>query len=421
MSLWTLARKSLLSRRSASALTLVSLALAVALLISVERLRQGAEEGFTGTISQTDLIVGARTGPLNLLLFTVFNLGSASNQIQMSSFERYSQHPMVEWTIPISLGDGHRGFRVVATTPAFFEHYRYRGDLALRMQEGTWSTGLWDVVLGAGVARQLKYKLGDSVVLAHGVTRGEGILTHDDKPFHVVGILEPTGTALDQSLYISLEGMEGIHIDWKDGAFPTKDQQISAESLKLEDLKPQFITAFFLRTKSRIETLRLQREINTDTSEPLMAIIPGVALSELWRGMGYLESSLKGISWLVVSIGLLSLVVALLSSLGARRREMAILRALGAGPRQILFLLVLEAMGLVLFGALLGYLLQLVGFEILERILRDGYGIVLSPSALSFDQLKLLAMALTLGLFAGLIPAIAAFRMSVRDGLSPRS
>lgn len=419
MSLWKIAWSSLLSRRAASLLTLLSIALSVALLISVERLKQGAEEGFTGAISQTDLIVGGRTGPLNLLLYTVFNLGSASTQVGMDTFEKYKAHPSVDWVIPISLGDGHRGFRVVATNASFKEHYRFKKDRAIELREGTWSTGLWDVVLGADVARSLGYKLGDKVVLMHGVTSGEGILSHDDKPFHVVGIMEATGTALDQSLYITLEGMEGIHVDWKDGAMPQPGQEVAASALKMEDLKPHNITAFFLRTKSRIETLRLQREINVDPAEPLLAIIPGVALGELWRSLGHVETALRGISWLVLVTGLCTLVVALLTSLSARRREMAILRAVGAGPTQIMLLLGLEALGLVGLGAVLGYLVQSVGFWALGIYLKANYGVVLSDALFSVGQIQLFLGALIFGVIAGLIPAISAFRMSVRDGLRP--
>lgn len=400
-------------------LTLLSIAVSVALLISVERLKQGAEEGFTGAISQTDLIVGGRTGPLNLLLYTVFNLGSASNQVGIETFEKYRQHPSVEWAIPISLGDGHRGFRVVATDASFLQHYRFKKDRAIELAQGEWATGLWDVVLGSDVARTLGYRLGDKVVLAHGVTSGEGVLNHDDKPFLVRGILQPTGTALDQSLYITLEGMEGIHVDWKDGSMPAPGQEVPASSLSAAELKPRTVTAFFLRTKTRIETLRLQREINTDTAEPLMAIIPGVALSELWRSLGHVETALRGISWLVLVTGLCTLIVALLTSLGARRREMAILRAVGAAPAHIMALLGLEAVGLVGLGAILGYVLQAAGFWLLGLYLKSAYGVVLSEAVFSVGQVKLFVGALALGVLAGLIPAISAFRLSVRDGLRP--
>jgi putative ABC transport system permease protein len=419
MNLLRIAWASLVSRKSTSLLTLISIAVSVALLISVERLKQGAEEGFTGAISQTDLIVGGRTGPLNLLMYTVFNLGSASNQVGMESYEKYKAHPAVEWTIPISLGDGHRGFRVVATNQNFYTHYRFKKDKQIELVDGVWSTGLWDVVLGADVARKLQYKLGDQVVLTHGVTSGEGILDHDDKPFRVVGRMQPTGTALDQSLYITLEGMEGIHIDWKDGAMPRPGTEVKADSIKPEDVKPQNITAFFLRTKTRIETLRLQREINTDTAEPLMAIIPGVALAELWRSLGHVESALRGISWIVLLTGLSTLIVALLTSLGARRREMAILRAVGASPLHVLGLLAFEAVGLVGLGVLMGYAFQSVGFWALGMYLKAEYGVVLSEAAFSLGQVKLFAGAMVLGLIAGLIPAISAFRMSVKDGLRP--
>lgn len=418
MNFLSLALKSLRHRRLTTFLTVLSLSLSTVLLLAVERTKRASEEGFTQSISQVDLIVGGRGGALNLLLYSVFNIGNATNNVSWESFQEWSDHPAVDWTIPYSLGDSHRGYRVVGTNEKFYQHYRFRGDQSVSFKAGAPAEGIWDVVLGADVAQKLNYKLGDPIVLAHGVTRGEGVLHHDNKPFVVTGILNGTGTAIDRSLYITLEGMVGLHVDWKDGAMPSKENEISAENLTKEKLQPEAITAFFLRTKSRIETLRLQRDINTYKSEPLIGIIPGVVLGELWQGLGYFEKALKMISWMVVGVGLTAMLIALLTSLNERRREMAILRSLGASPMVIVKLLVFESAFLTVLGVMSGVALQLIGFTVLQGWLENAFGLYLVGSAFTMTELSYILATIALGTLIGFLPAWQASRRALKDGLT---
>lgn len=420
MIFFQLALKSILNRKVSTLLTVLSIAASVTLLLAVERTRRSAEEGFTQSVSQVDLLVGARTGPINLVLYTVFNMGSATNNISWVAYEKLRAHPAVQWTIPYSLGDGHRGFRVVGTDENFYKHYRFQGDRQVEFADGQAPQGLWDVVIGAEVQRRLNYRIGSSVVIAHGVTRSEGIQHHDDKPFRVSGILKPTGTGIDQSLYIQLKGMEAIHLDWKQGVAPTHDTQIPQDSIKEEDLQVEQITAFFLRTKSRIETLRLQREINTFPDEPLLAIIPGATLSELWRGLSQIEVVLRIISWLVLFIGLSSMIAVLLSGLNERRREMAILRSIGASPSQIAGLLVMESFVLTIAGALSGVLVYLGSVWLLRSWLISRFGFYLSGSSLTASEWFYVLVVLGAGVLVGVLPALQARLQSLKDGLSMR-
>lgn len=420
MILFKLAIKSLRNRKVSSVLTIFSIAISVFLLLSVERIKRAAEEGFTHSVSQVDLLVGARTGPLNLILYTVFNMGSASNNISWESYQEIKSKPEIAWTIPYSLGDGHKGFRIVATDENFYEHYRYRSDKKVEFQQGVPALDIWDVVIGSEVEKKLNYKLGDKIVIAHGVTKGDGIQMHDDKPFKVTGILKPTGTALDQSLYISLYGMEAIHIDWQSGAAPTKDKALSPEKITKENIKFGPITSFFLRTKSRIETLRLQREINNFEAEPLLAIIPGVTLSELWRGLSQIAMGLKVISLMVMIVGLASMVSNILSSLNERRREMSILRSIGAGPSQITVLLVFESTLLTFVGVVLGATLQTSSFFLLKKWIENQFGFFIVGEVFTFTEWSYLLVVLICGSLAGLIPAIRASRLALKDGLTIR-
>lgn len=415
-----LALKSLKNRMVSTILTVISIALSMALLLSVERTRRAAENGFTQAISQTDLLVGGRTGPLNLILYTVFNMGSASNNISWKSYQDIRSNPKVEWTIPYSLGDGHHGFRVIGTDENFYQHYRFRGQQSVELAEGVPALDIWQVVIGSDVQKKLNYKLGDKILIAHGVTRSEGVQYHDDKPFYVSGILKPTGTALDQSLYISLYGMEAIHMDWQDGAAPTKDKAIAVDKINRENIKIDQITSFFLRTKSRIETLRLQREINTYAEEPLLAIIPGATLSELWRSLSQIEQVLKLISLMVMGVGMASMLSSILAGLNERRREMSILRSLGAGPLRLTVLLVFESMLLTILGVSLGLIFELSGFFILSGWLAEQYGFYVVGNPITNTEFVYIVLTLCFGTAVGLIPAYRATRLALKDGLSVR-
>ncbi|MEN0059215.1 MAG: ABC transporter permease [Bdellovibrio sp.] len=415
-----LAIKSLRNRTFATLLTVLSISLSVTLLLSVERARRAAEDGFTQTISKTDLIVGARSGPLQLLLYSVFNMGNATHNISYETYEKVRQMPAIAWTIPYSLGDGHRGFRVVGTNESFFANYHYRGDKKVKMAEGREFREIWDVVLGAEVARKWEYKIGSPIVIAHGVTKGEGILQHDDRPFVVTGIMERTGTPLDRAVYISLEGMEALHLDWTDGAAPMAGKGTPREQIHKETIKIHSITSFFVGAKSRIETLRLQREINNYSPEPLSAIIPGVTLSELWNGLSYVEGILRGISAMVVVVGFMAMLIALTTTLNERRREMAILRSIGATSSQIVGLLVFESTLLSLLGVCGGVLLTVVLWVGLKPWLEAEFGLYLAGSGLTAREGLYLLITLVCGAVVGLIPAFRAQQMALKDGLSAK-
>jgi putative ABC transport system permease protein len=418
MILLNLALKSIKNRLFTTSLTVFSIALSICLLLSVERTKRAAQEGFTQSISQVDLLVGGRTGPLNLILYTVFNMGSASNNISIESYEHYKKHPAVEWTIPYSLGDGHKGFRIVATDENFYTHYRFRGQSKIEFASGQPATGIWDAVVGAEVQKKLHYNLNDKIVIAHGVTKGEGLINHDDKPFTVTGVLKPTGTAIDQSIYITLYGMEAIHLDWQSGAAPSKDKAISQDQIKKENIKLGPITSFFIRTKSRIETLGLQREINTYTEEPLLAIIPGATLSDLWRGLSQIDNILKLISWMVIIVGMASMLSSLLAGLNERRREMAILRSLGATPLKITLLLVLESTALTIMGIFIGMLAQYLSFSLLSSWLERNFGFYITGQWFSTLEITYILLTLVLGVLTGLIPALKATQNALKDGLA---
>lgn len=419
MHLLRIALASLANRRFTALLTVFAIALSVCLLLAVERVRTEARASFASTISGTDLIVGARSGSVNLLLYSVFRIGNATNNIRWDSFETLAKHPQVKWAIPLSLGDSHRGYRVLGTDAGYFEHYRYGRGQSLQLAQGKPFADLFEVVLGAEVAEALKYQLGEQIVLAHGVAT-VSLTQHDDKPFRVVGVLARTGTPVDRTLHISLAGMEALHVDWQNGMPARGAARVSAEQAREMHLQPKAITAVLLGLKSKVATFTVQRQVNEYRGEPLLAILPGVALQELWSLMGTAEKALFVVSLFVVLTGLIGMLTAILTSLNERRREMAILRSVGARPWHIAGLLVLEALVLALAGAALGLALLYGGIAASQGWVQAQYGLYLPLALPSAYEWSLLGAILGAALLMGGVPAWRAYRQSLADGLSIR-
>lgn len=418
MPILQLAYKSLLNRRLTAVLTLISIALSVTLLLGVEKLRNESRSSFANTISGTDLIVGARSGSTQLLLYSVFRIGSATNNISWQSYQELAQHPKVKWSIPISLGDSHRGFRVMGTTAEYFQHYRYSRNKGLGFATGRPFEKLYDAVLGADIAHELGYISGQEVVIAHGA--GDiSLVKHDDKPFRVVGILNKTGTPVDRTIHVSLQAIEAIHVDWQGGA-KLPGFQINAEQAERMALQPKSITAFMLGLNSRLATFRVLREINEYKQEPLLAIMPGVALQELWDMMGVAEKALLAISAFVVVVGLTGMVTVILTSLNERRREMAILRSVGAKPMHIFGLILGEAITLTLLGSVLGLLLLYGLLFLAQPIIESQFGLFIAISWPSSYEWKLLLAVIGSGIVISILPAYRAYRYSLADGMSIR-
>ncbi|WP_300555670.1 ABC transporter permease [Maricaulis sp.] len=409
-----LAWKSLINRGTSAALTVLAVTLSVTLFLSVERIQSGVRTSFNSTISGTDIIVGARGGAINLLLYSVFRLGDPTANIGWQSYQRIAGAPGVAWAVPISLGDSHRGYRVVGTTPEYFDHYRYGRDLPLGFAEGERFDGTYQAVLGSEVARQLGYELGDEILLSHGI--GEiSFAEHTGHDFTVTGILAPSGTPVDRSVHVSLESIELIHVGWDTGVAPGARQPREDSG----ELEPETITAAFIGVQSPIRTLSLQRQINTFPDEALSAVMPGVALTQLWQIVGAGERAFRVISLLVLLVGLISILTALTSGLNERRREMAVLRATGAKPRDIFSLLVLEATSLAAIGAVIGIVVTQVAVGIVASIVRTRYGMELGGMPGLMELYVLLAVTFA-GAAAGMLPAWQAQRNALSDGLTPK-
>ena len=405
---------SLYARLLTVSMTIFAISLSLMLYLSVEKLRSSAYTSFTNTISQTDLIVGSRTGSVQLLLYSIFRIGNATNNITWESYQDIIEKDGVEWAVPISLGDSHKGYRVMGTNKDFFKHYKYRGNKSLVIKDGKYFSDLYDVVLGFGVAEKLDYQINSSIIVSHGL---KSFTDHDDQPFKVSGILAKTGTPVDNTIIVSLKAIEAIHVDWSSGA-KIPGQVTPIDEIRKMDLATSNITAVLLGIDSKLKIFQFQRWINEYPEEALTAILPGVELQELWRIVGVVENILLGISFVVILTTLMGMAAIVLSSLNERRREMAIWRAMGASPKIVIGLLMLEALIISCASIFLSTFLLFILLYFLQPWIDTTYGILVTVEMFSLSDIYIFILFIFAAMFVSLIPALRAYWFSINDGMT---
>ena len=405
---------SLYARLLTVGMTVFAISLSLMLYMSVEKLRTSAYTSFTDTISQTDLIVGARTSSVQLLLYSVFRIGNATNNITWESYEDVIDRKEVAWSVPISLGDSHKGFRVMGTNSEFFKRYKFRGGQSIKLEQGNNLDDLYDVIIGAGVAEKLNYSVGTPLIVSHGL---QSFSDHDDQPFKVSGILAKTGTPVDNTVIVSLEAIEAIHVDWSTGA-KIPGQITPVEEIRQMDLSPKNITAALIGVNSKLQIFQLQRWINEYPEESLSSILPGVALQELWRIVGVVENLLLGISVTVIFTTLIGMTAIIFSSLNERRREMAIWRAMGASPKVVIGLLMLEALIISVMSIIVSTVMLFLTLYVLQPWIDNTYGILVNIETLAVKDIYIFMLFILSASLVSLIPAIRAYWFSINDGMT---
>ncbi|KPA23142.1 FtsX-like permease family protein [Shimia sp. SK013] len=525
-----LALHSLWNRRFVASLTILSIALAVALILGVERLRDSARASFANSASGIDLIVAPRGNDVQILMATVFGVGSTGTGMTWQSFEQVENFPAVDWAVPLMMGDNHRGYPVMGTTGAYFDHFRHSGGKDLDFAQGGGFEAADSAVIGAEVAARFGYNVGTVIVNAHGA--GDvSFDVHDDAPFTVTGTLAATGTAVDRMVFVSTEGFDALHAaydtpaadplaDPMGGDVPASGGENDAENddhahnehnghdghndheapeddhaedghddhddahhedeeshkghaheetshatplhSEHEDHdddghaeeheaheadhndhaqdghdeneheayghddheghghEPDQINAIFVGLSDRSAILGIQRALQTNPTEALSAVMPNVALLQLWSITGTAENALRLMSVAVAAASLIGMVVMLSATLDARRREFSILRSVGASPRSIFGLIVTEALVTAGVGILVGVALLAATTALTNPILSADYGFRISHALPNITELTLLLAVFCVAALASLLPAWRVYRITLSDGLAAK-
>ena len=407
---------SMRSRLVPIVLVIVALSASMALLLAVDRIQQATKNGFNQSLSGVDLVLGPGGSGLELVLYTVFHLGKPTNNITTETVSDITDDPMVEWAVPIALGDNHRGYRVISTTDEYFDRIKFGGDQPLVFAQGAPFSDLNETVIGSEVAEALGYALDTSIFVTHG-SQMIGKL-HDDFSFKITGILESTGTPIDRAVFVSLEGYELVHLGWQNGSKTVSLQNLDINAIPKERLYPKTVTAVYLGLTSKLSLFKFIRAVRDYPEEAISAVIPGVALAELWSIVGIVDSVFQLLNWLIIGISIVGMVTMIITGLDSRTRELTILRALGLSPPKLAGLVLLETVIISLTAVLSAIVLVSFLTVAAADLLNQWAGVRIELTWLAIDELSTIMIIVLAGVCASLIPAGMVYRRSLHKGFS---
>ncbi|MCS7036146.1 MAG: FtsX-like permease family protein [Saprospiraceae bacterium] len=386
-----IARKNLMHRPLNALLSWVLLSAGVAIISLLILLSEQVRRQFEANIEGIDMVMGAKGSPLQLILSAVYQIDAPTGNIRYTEAQPWMRQRLVEKAIPLAYGDSYSGYRIVGTTPDYWEHYG--ADLA----QGRAYSEDFEAVVGAKAAQRLGLSLGSTFFSVHG-TGGEG--EAHEHPYRVVGILSPTGKVVDNLILCSLESVWHMHEHAEAGA----------------EAAAQEITAVLFKFRSPMPVVQWPRRVAESTDMQLVS--PEVEVSRLLGLLGVGIEALTWLGWAIVALAALSVFVALYRALEERRYELALVRTLGASRGQVLWLLLYESLWLCLAGFVAGLLISRVGLwaisQAAERELR------LSAAEYGFRWAQeggLLLIVLAIGLLAALLPAWKAYRIHIAQTL----
>jgi putative ABC transport system permease protein len=422
-----LAWRNLTDRPLSMLLTLTLFALGVGLTSLLLLVNKQLTDKFEKNLAGVDVVVGAKGSPLQLILCNMYHVDVPTGNISLKSARPFlnPRHPLIKKSVPLSLGDSYKTYRVVGTLPDFVD--LYNGQIA----EGKlWNTPM-ETTIGATVAAKTGLKIGDSFSSNHGLTTdGE---EHEDAKFTVVGIFQPSGTVLDQLILTASESTWLVHEHHDEEAHA--DSVPNAEHARLQTSNVQLqtnidprtrlltadsskqITALLLQFKGRnVQALNFQRNLNVNTD--MQAATPAIEINRLFEMMGVGESALKALAFVIVFVSGLSIFIALFNSLRERRYELALLRVMGSGRERLFLLIILEGLLLSFMGFIIGIALSHGAMQILGKYMSDAYRYTFSGKIWLAEEWYLLAGALLIGFLAAIIPAISAYKTDISRTLA---
>jgi len=426
MSILHLSWKNILNKPLNLVLNLVLFALGVGLISLLLLVNVQLEDKFEKNFAGIDLVIGAKGSPLQLILSSLYHLDAPTGNMPVSEAKAFlnPKHPIFKSAIPLSLGDSHRGYRIVGTNTGFIDLY------AAKFADGKLFEENMEVVVGATVAKNLNIKLGDEFKSSHGLIEDENLVHEDAAPFKVVGILKKTGSVIDQLIVTKTQSIWAVHDEHDHEAEESAehdhneaehnhehDEAEHSEDLPLTSYEDKSITSLLVKFKGRnIQALNMARNINENTN--FQAATPAIEINRLYTLLGVGEEALKAMALLIIFVSGLSIFISLFSSLRERKYELAVMRTLGARPGFLFQLIIFEGIIIAVLGYFCGIALSHGSMVLLADFLEKSYRYDFSAAIFLKEEIYIFGGSLVIGIIAAIIPAFQASKTDIHATLA---
>ncbi len=421
MNLFKLAWKNIVHNPLSLILNLVLLTLGIGLINFILSVNTQLKDKFDNNLAGIDLVIGAKGSPLQLILSSMYHIDAPTGNISIGESKAFlrEDHPLIKLSVPLSMGDSYKGYRIIGTDYSILELYD------AKLSEGEKWSQLYEATAGSKVAKELGLKLGSTFTSSHGFNDDED-MEHENSVFKIVGILEETGSVLDQLLLCNTESVWAVH-DHEAHDHDAEDHDtIAHEHHHTSDMSRKHlmaqedkdITSILIqyKNKTNFQALSMPRNINENTD--LQAASPAYEINRLYDMMGTGTKALQLIAFLIAIVSGISIFVSLLNSLRQRKYELSLLRVLGGRSRSLLGLILLEGACMALMGYVVAMLISNIFLSVMAEQLGDKYNYNFVSWQLFGHETYLLLGALVLGIFAAIIPALMAYNTDIHKNLS---
>lgn len=410
------------------------LCLGIGLINFILLLNTQLKDKFDKNLAEIDLVIGAKGSPLQLILSSMYHIDAPTGNIGIGEAKAFLRegHPLIKQSVPLSMGDSYKGYRIIGTDYSILDLYQAEIAKGKKWQQ------VYEVTAGSLVADKLGLKLGSTFLSSHGFNDDED-LEHEHGEFKVVGILQPTGSVIDQLLLTSSESVWEVHSHQDSPSQASEDDHDQSghdhhdhghddhahhdhksdmSRAHLLEHPDEEITSILIQYTNRtnFQALSMPRNINENTD--MQAASPAIEINRLYDMMGVGTKALQLLAYLIAIVSAISIFVSLLNSLKQRKYELSLLRVMGGSPTSLLLLILLEGLIMALLGFLLGMLVSHASMAAFAGNLSDKYNYPFAAWLPHGKEVIILLVSVGIGLIAALIPALMAYRTNIHQSLS---
>lgn len=336
----------------ATSITVFALALAIAAVTILLKLEILSHSRFNTLAEQSDVIVGAKSGGIDILLGALNFEGDIPAYVPQNLYETlkakkditfedqttYRDSFVITQIAPMLVFGKYNGFTLIGTEASFLNLQPAAN--SPQIAEGAFPSAVKEAVVGSDVAAKENIKLGDSLYVHARI--------HDSSQessafaLKIVGILKPTGKIWDQGIYTNLE---------------TAQQAVMATPGYQTIWGPHVLSYFLINIKEGGEA-SLATLINQRTVSQL------VFVDKEKKHLEELTGSSKELQFLVVGallvLSTLTVLAVFFTRIEARSLELAVLRALGWARRDLTGLLLIEGFWMGIASIVLAAIIDVV-------------------------------------------------------------
>jgi len=398
-------------------ITVLSVALATGLTMSVFSIQYQTRTAFIGGNAGYDAVLGARGSQLQLVLNSVYQLETSPGNIPWSLYQAVKNDPRVALAIPYAVGDNYYGYRIVGTTDEIFTKFEYQAGKHFTVRQGGkyFDPAKKEAVIGSYVAEKTGLKEGSQFRPYHGLYFDPNM--QHEEIFTITGVLKPTNTPSDRVIWIPIDAVYRIkgHVLRGSGT-----EYTASAGAEIPDAVKE-VSAVMLKFYSPQAGFMLDQTINRQGKAATLAWPISRVMAEFFDKLGWVSKVLTLVAYLVMLVAAASILASLYNTMNERRREFAILRALGARRANMFSSIVLEAAVIAGAGSIGGFAVYWAVFTLASLIVRQQTGVVLDVFSMHFSLAAVPAGMTLLGALSGFVPAMKAYSTDVARNLDPVS